>query len=197
MKTAILSAFPLESQFIKDALFEVQEYKSDEFSWYKGKFYSKDLLLVEIDGNTNIEVLMDLLASQEEIGMVISIGLGLPLNDKLRSGDILITDSPLGSCEKSIDLFLGQTEDADEVPLRIFAGQIQNEDTGNQQDNILACLDKEGSKVTEVLKEQNRTALLLRVITPNGDENDLEIEDRLRIAQKLLILLKKSVELTS
>ena len=29
------------------------------------------------------------------------------------------------------------------------------------------------------------------------NENDLEIEKRLRIAQKLLMLLKKSVELTS
>ncbi|NMA02346.1 MAG: 5'-methylthioadenosine/S-adenosylhomocysteine nucleosidase [Clostridia bacterium] len=197
MKTVILSAFPQETQFIKDALFELQEYKSDKFTWYKGKFYTKDLLLVEIDGNTDIGALIELLSAQTEIGMIISIGLGRPLNDKLRSGDVLITDLPVGSCEKAIDLFLGQTEDINEIPLRIFVGQIQYEYLANQEDDVLACLDKEGSKVIETLKEQRMPALLLRVITPNGDENDLEIENRLRIAQKLLMLLKKSVELTS
>ena len=194
MKTVILSAFPQETQFIKDALFELQEYKSDKFSWYKGKFYTKDLLLVEIDGNTDIGALIKLLSAQTEIGMIISIGLGLPLNDKLRSGDVLIADLPPGSCEKNIDLFLGQAEDINEVPLRIFVGQIQNEYLKNQQKDVLACLDREGSKALDTLKEQGMPALLLRVITPNGDENDLEIENRLRIAQKLLMLLKKSVE---
>lgn len=189
----ILSAFPQESQFIKDALFELQEHKSDKYSWYKGKFYTKDLLLVEINGDTDIKVLIEVLETQEEIGMVVSIGLGIPLNDKLRPGDILITDLPLGSCEKTVDLFLSQTEYVDDVPLRIFAGQIQNEAAGKQQDDVLVCLDKEGSNVISVLKEQNIPTLLLRVITPNGDEDDLEIENRLRIAQKLLTLLKKSV----
>lgn len=198
MKTVIISAFPLETQFIKDSLSELQEYKSDKFSWYKGKFYTKDLYLVDIDGNTDLGGLIEVLLAQDEITMAISIGLGTPLSNKLRSGDILITDLPLGSCEKTVDLFLGQTEDIDEMPLRIFAGQIENEFSNQEQkDDVLSCFDKEGAEITVHFKEQNIPAVLLRVITPNGNENDLEIEDRLRIAQKLLILLKKSVELTS
>ena len=197
MRTVIISFFPLETQFIKDALSELQVFKTDKFTWYRGKFYTKDLYLIEGEINTDIRELIDLLRGEGEIRQIISIGLGIPISSQLRSSDLIISDLPIGSCEKLMDIFLNQDNYDDDIPLRIFAGQIYNEYSQDKNENLLACYDLKGGEILSFLRDTGLPAFLIRVIVPEANENNLEIETRLNVAQKLLLLLKKSIEYTS
>lgn len=195
MKTLIMSAFPLESKFIKNALSDLQTFKNDKFTWHKGKFYTKELFLVENSNNiTNIDLLLELLMADGGVAQVITIGLGTPLNTNLRNGDILITDQPFGSCQKLTDLFLSSDDSEEETPLRIFAGQIFNEFSLEKNCDSLACLDLAGNVLLPTLRDKGLPALNIRVVVPEQGEENFDSDIYLNIAQKLLVLLKRAVE---
>ncbi|MDK2823277.1 MAG: hypothetical protein PWP71_1195, partial [Clostridia bacterium] len=52
MKTVIISDFQVANEFIKDALSDLQP-NNGSCSWYKGKFYTKELILVEFNNKSH------------------------------------------------------------------------------------------------------------------------------------------------
>ena len=95
MKTLICSAFSLESEYIKNALSELQTFEQEGDIWYRGKFYTKILYLVEDSNNIkDIDSLLETVINNEGIFQVITIGLGTSLNEKLRPGGCFNRRSP-------------------------------------------------------------------------------------------------------
>jgi hypothetical protein len=194
MKTVIISDFQVANEFIKDALSDLQP-NNGSCSWYKGKFYTKELILVEFNNKSHdLSQLLDMLITKEGINKVISISLGSPLSDHLRSGDVLINDLPNGSCQKLIDLFLDKMVEVDGEPLRVFVGNIIDSINEEKSMDTLACVDCSCPEILSILKNKGLSTLLIRVITPKAKETNLDTEIKISVAQKLLFLLKKTIE---
>lgn len=197
MKTLICSAFSLESEYIKNALSELQTFEQEGDIWYRGKFYTKIFYLVEDSNNIkDIDSLLETVINNEGIFQVITIGLGTSLNEKLRPGDVLIEDHPADSCQRLVDLFLNSNSvgEDESASLRIFAGNIFTETPQELSQDTLGCLDLEGDNLFKFLQNKGLPTLNIRVIVPEAKEEVLEDEIYKVIAQKLLVLLKKAVE---
>ncbi|MFZ5944108.1 MAG: hypothetical protein ACOYVD_08360 [Bacillota bacterium] len=197
MKTVIISNFRVAGDFIKNALSDLQPHTTANSTWYKGKFYTKELYLVELHNNQDcLGEVLDELISEGRINNVISIGLGSPIAGNMRTGDILANDFPRGSNQHLLDLFLNQQDDEEE-PLRIFAGNILAKNAADEEVKGLSCFDADCEGLFSLLKNKGLSTLALRVIIPEGDEVNLDSEIRVNVFQKLLLLLKKAVERTS
>ncbi|KJS19173.1 MAG: hypothetical protein VR72_19315 [Clostridiaceae bacterium BRH_c20a] len=193
MKTLIISNYNVISEYIKDALSELQLHPSDKYSWYKGKFYTKELYLVENYDENSINDLLDIMIADGPIKNIISIGLASSLVEHLRQGDILINDYPSGSCQVLVDRFLNQAVADDELPLRIFAGNIYNEPVNDENIVGLACLDLSSSQLFLTAKNKGLSSLAIRIINSEKHNEELDTEVTSNIVQSLLFLLKKVV----
>jgi len=194
MKTLIISNYSVISEYIKDALSELKPCSIDNNSWYKGKFYTKELYLVENYDDDSINDLLDRLIANGPIKNIISIGLGSSLVEHLRQGDILINDFPNGSCQELVDRFLNQAVADDEIPLRIFAGNIYNEPVNDENIADLACLDLSSAQLFLTAKNKGLSTLAIRIINSEKHNEGLDTEVTSNIVQSLLFLLKKAIE---
>lgn len=198
MKILILSDYDVVSEYIKDALSELQTYTTDKHSWYKGKFYTKELLLIEKYDQENLSALLDQIISNEQIKKVISIGLGNAFTSHLRQGDILVNDYPGGSCQDLVDQFLNYPPDEDDdKPLRIFAGTIIRDASDEQNKSGLACIDLACEQLFPTIKSKGLSSLAVRIINKENDTNGLDRDIANVVSQKLLLRLKKTVEQAS
>ncbi|MFZ7103191.1 MAG: hypothetical protein ACOWWO_11135 [Peptococcaceae bacterium] len=196
MKTVIISNFGTANNYIKDALSDLQPCQVENHTWYKGKFYTKELYLIELDErNHNLDELLDVLVIDGRITNVISIGLASPLPGHIRPGDVLINDFPKGSCQNLLDAFLDQPGEEEEEPLRIFAGTIISQvDEENSNGGSLTCLDPSCARLISLMTNKGLAVLAVRILTPEADENNLDVEIMANVVQKLLALIKKSLE---
>lgn len=194
MKTLVLSDYDVFSQFIKEALSELQPYSTDDHSWYKGKFYTKELYLAEKYENVNFSTLLDKLITDGSIKNVISIGLGIGLTPNLKQGDILINDYPSGSCQELMDRFLNFHLDGEEKPLRIFVGNIFNESPKEETLPGLACLDSSPEELFNTCKAKGLSTLAVRIITGEENKEQLDGDTINNVIPKLLLLLKQTIE---
>ncbi|KJS84706.1 MAG: hypothetical protein JM58_10310 [Peptococcaceae bacterium BICA1-8] len=194
MKTLIISNYKVISEYIKDALSELQPHLSDKHSWHKGKFYTKELYLVENYDENSINDLLDILIADGPIKNIISIGLASSLVEHLRHGDILVNDFPSGSCQVLVDRFLNQDIADDEIPLRIFAGNIYNEPVSDENIAGLACLDLSSGQLFLTAKNKGLSTLAIRIINAEKHYEGVDTEVTSNIVQSLLFLLKKAIE---
>ena len=187
------------SQYIKEALSDLQPYTINDYSWFKGKFYTKELYLVEKYDCKELNTLLDLLITDGSISNVISIGLADSLNINLKPSDILINDYPSGSCQKLMDRFLNcnQFDEAEEMPLRIFAGTIVNEISDEQIPAGLTCIDRSSEELLSALQKKGLFTLAIRIIAGEDNSSELENEIKNNVIPKLLLLLKQTVEQVS
>ena len=133
MKTLILSNYDLVSQYIKEALSELQPYTINNCSWFKGKFYTKELFLADSFDTKDISSLLDFLIIDGPISNVISVGLAESLHTDLKQGDILINDYPTGSCQKLMDRFLNNgSEELEDKPYEFLQGLLLGKKTWNK-----------------------------------------------------------------
>jgi len=198
MKTLILSDYHVVSEYIKDALSELQPFSMDKYSWFKGKFYTKELYLVDNCNKNDLSTLLEFLLADGPIKNVISIGLGQPLTLHLKQGDLLINDYPNGSCQLLVDRFLNYTpDDEEELPLRIFAGTILGETSENQELSGLACLDPQCGEMFATIKNKGLSTLAIRLIGGEDNQHSLDQDVINSVMPKLLLLLKKTVEQVS
>lgn len=197
MKTLILSDYDLVSEYIKDALSELQPYTHEKFTWYTGKFYTKELYLVEKYDKEDLDTLLDILLTDEPINNVISIGLGISLTTDLKEGDILINDYPTGSCQSLVDRFLNcKTEEDGDKPLRIFAGTIFDQSAGDNL-SALACVDILDGELFSTIKAKGLSTLAIRIIAGEENKVNLDNEKINNVLPKLLLLLKQTIEQVS
>ncbi|NLT95471.1 MAG: hypothetical protein GXW85_08080 [Clostridia bacterium] len=193
MKTLILSNFDLISRYIKEALSDLQPYAINKHSWFKGKFYTKELYLVEKYESNTLGELLDLLIIDGAINTVISVGAAQPLNSNLKQGDILINDYPASSCQKLMDRFLNDgLAESEDLPLRIFAGNILTEAADQQNPLGLTCLDCSCKDLFSILQAKGLSTLAIRLISSRDDSEIIN-----NVVPKLLLLLKQTVEKAS
>ncbi|MGI6225340.1 MAG: hypothetical protein ACOYJ1_03700 [Peptococcales bacterium] len=198
MKTLILSDYDIISEYIKDALSELNVHTSDKFSWHTGKFYTKELLLVEEYNRKELPALLDLLLIDKPIKNIISIGLGNSLGTHLKEGDILINDYPSGSCQELVDRFLNDsTDEFGERPLRIFVGNIFDDTQEHEFTDDLACRDFTNGELFSTLKAKGLSTLAIRIILGEQDQVSLDTETINNVLPRLLLLLKQTVEQVS
>lgn len=196
MKTAIITNFGVVNNFIKDALSDLQTLQIKNHTWYKGKFYTKELYLVEITDNQQVDLdeLLDILVIDCRVTNIISLGLAIPSLGHIRPGDVLICDFPKGSCQQSLDLFLNE-EIQEEEPLRIFAGVIGSNPQAEGDCDILACRDENCDKLFTLTTQKGLSSLAIRIMIPEAEGENLDIEIMNTVIQKILIPLKKSLEI--
>lgn len=198
MKTLILSNYDLVSHYIKEALSELQPYTINNCSWFKGKFYTKELYLADSFDSKDIGSLLDFLIVDGPISNVISVGLAESSHADLKQGDILINDYPTGSCQKLMDRFLNNGSDEfEDKPLRIFAGTIIGEKNREQTLPGLTCIDSSSEDLFATLQAKGLFTLAIRIITAEGNNSQLDSETINSILPKLLLLLKQTVEQVS